>query len=161
MENVDKEIQTLTNIRDNCTDENFKQVIDDVIKDKEKNKSEYIINDRVNQFIREFEEDFDVKLNKNKMDTTDTLVDLYNQYMQVSYSPTPIELQAQKLKNKLQKELESQLTEEQIIILREIDYCSSRLREDIVEQAFVYGYSMSSQMKQEAVNKYPRNNKTE
>ena len=159
MSEINDEIKQLEHIRDNVLkDDNLKTVIDDVIELKQKEDS---IDEKVEQFIRQFEEDLDTEFGDKKIvEKAPILKNLYNNYIQNLFTTSPTYQKTLHIRNQLQDQLEKLLTEEQIILLKQIDYCDTRLHEDLSDQIFIYGFSLNAQMQNEAKKKL-ENNETE
>lgn len=158
MKNKGKEIKKLEQIRDNVIkDESMKKVINEIIKSKQNEEQENRVYKVVEDFADQFEQDMEIKQDTKKiMEETPILMNLFNQFVNTDYEPSLLDKKVLKIKNQLQDELKKNLTEKQLILLEEMNYCNARLRENMVEQAFIYGYAMCAQMKNEAIKKYPR-----
>ena len=148
MSDLNEEIKELENIRDNVLkDEEFKQVINTVIKQKRENKTVY---EKAEEFIVQFEKDLKIQAEKEDIiDASPILRDLFYNYITNLYRPTPTYKKALHIANEMQDILESMLTEEQQVLLRELGYCRRRMSEELSQQLFIYGYAMSSQIKKE------------
>lgn len=156
MSDVNNEINQLEHIRDNVLkDDDLKNVINDVIELKQK---ENTIDKKVEEFIKQFEEDLETEIeNKDIIENAPILKNLFNNYIQNITTTSPTYQRTLHIRNQLQDQLEKLLTEEQIILLRQIDYCDTRLHEDLTDQVFIYGFSLNAQMQNEA-KKHLENN---
>ena len=47
-------------------------------------------------------------------------------------------------------------TEEQLNLLEQYQFYEDRMSDDMIEQAFIYGYAMNDELKYEASNKYAK-----
>ena len=45
-------------------------------------------------------------------------------------------------------------TDEQLYLVEQYQYCEDRISDDLQEQAFIFGYAMSNELKYEAITKY-------
>ncbi len=152
MSKINEEIEKLEHLKkDIVKNKQLKQTIDEIIKLKQRDDN---IEKTVKDFIEKFDDDLE---NKNKHQDTKLLVNLYNNFVQYLYKPSEFQKHIIHIKNKLQMQLEQQFNDQQIILLRQLDFCNIRLQDEIGEQAFVAGFAMCEQMKQEAINKYRLN----
>lgn len=134
----------------NVTDQEIENVINEVIEQKTKSKPVHQV---VNEFISQFEKDFKTDVVKESiLAKAPILFELYNNYILTHHKPTTTYQRALDLGNKLQEQLEKDLTDQQKILLGEIDYCNTRMYEDLTQQLFVYGYIMHSQLDNECNN---------
>lgn len=148
MSELNEEIKELENIRDNVLkDEESRQVINAVINQKKENKSVY---EKAEEFIVQFEKDLKLQTEKEDIiDNAPILRDLFYNYINNLCRPTPTYKKALHLANEIQDVLEEMLTDEQKVLLRELSYCRTRMSEEVSQQLFIYGYAMSSQIKNE------------
>ena len=80
---------------------------------------------------------------------------LFSEFVQEIYRPSQIYKILLKTKAKINEKLENTLDNDQRRLLKQWKFCEDRILDDMVEQAFVYGYSMASQLREEAVRQYP------
>ena len=148
MPELNEEIKELENIRDNVlNNEEYKDAINAVIKQKREDKSVY---EKAEEFIVQFEKDIRVQTEKEHIiDNAPILTDLFYNYINNMCRPTPTYKKAIHLANEIQDVLEEMLTDEQKVLLRELNYCRTRMSEEQSHQLFIYGYAMSSQIKNE------------
>ena len=74
--------------------------------------------------------------------------------MQEIYRPSEMYKLAAKTKNIINDELLKTLNEEQKDLLEQWQYCEDRILDDMVEQAFVYGYATAVELREEAIKQY-------
>ena len=149
MSEINEEIKQLRYLKDNVIkDIKLKQVINEVINFKEQNDN---IENKMNDFIEKLDEELG---KKSKHQDTKLLVDLYNNYVQNLYEPSDFQKHILHIANELEEQLEKIFNEEQIILVKQLNFCNLRMQDEIAEQAFVAGYAMCQQMKDESISKY-------
>ena len=159
---LSEDIKKLKFARDNIIDdENIKMLLDKVIEYMEKDleNNEQLIDKRVNEILEEFSEDLK-GVSKADIEKAPILSNLYDDYVKLYINdPTEKYTKIYEMRKQLQNKLERLLKVDGIALLRAIKYCNTLLQDYSSQQAFIYGYSMANQMKNEAITKYPRKNK--
>ena len=154
-----EDINNLKFARDNVIDDdNIKNLLDKVIvymEEDQKNKEE-LIDKQLNDILEDFSKELNI-ITKSENEETPVLVNLYDDFVTL-YMNAPSEKydKIYQMKQQLQNKLERLLKIDGIALLRAIKYCNIELQEYYARQAFIYGYAMASQMKNEAITKYPR-----
>lgn len=100
-------------------------------------------------FDKEFETDVAEKINK-----TPLMVRLYKDFIQEIYQPSKRYKLALKIKNEIDEDISKTFTKEQQELMKQFKECESIMIDDIVQEAFVFGFSMGYQLKEEATKKY-------
>ena len=100
-------------------------------------------------FDKEFETDVAEKINK-----TPLMVRLYKDFIQEIYQPSKRYKLALKIKNEIDEDINKTFTKEQQELMKQFKECESIMIDDIVQEAFVFGFSMGYQLKEEAIKKY-------
>lgn len=100
-------------------------------------------------FDKEFETDVAEKINKIPL-----MVRLYKDFIQEIYQPSKRYKLALKIRNEINTDIEKTFTKEQKEIMKQFKECESIMIDDIVQEAFVFGFSMGYQLKEEATKKY-------
>lgn len=152
MKEIKEQINELNALKKNAEDEDVKKIIDEIIKEKQEDGG---IAQKVESFIENFLEKMEIKT-QVEGEPTLVLEKLYNDFVQIYYTPNAKYVETQKIINNLKDEMEKTLNNEQKVILKEITFCYQHIQSDIALEAFIYGYAMSNQMKTESVMKYPR-----
>lgn len=137
------------NLDEMSTDELMEVLVKRMKKDYNNSKKETEIQNYITEFDKTFETDI-----KSKINETPLLTSLFNDFVQEIYKPSETYLNIQKTKIKLKEQLIKDFTEEQRNLFKQINLCEDRILEDMTEQAFIYGYSMSSQLREESTKKY-------
>ena len=96
-------------------------------------------------FDKEFETDVAEKINK-----TPLMVRLYKDFIQEIYQPSKRYKLALKIKNEINTDIEKTFTKEQKEIMKQFKECESIMIDDIVQEAFVFGFSMGYQLNEES-----------
>lgn len=106
------------------------------------------------EYLKGFDEQFDTHT-KQRINETPLLINLFQEFVQEIYKPSSLYEMAQQLKFKISDELDKSLNKKQKKLLEQWKFCEDRLLDDMIEQAFIYGYSMASQLREEAIKQYP------
>lgn len=105
-------------------------------------------------YLKGFDEEFETHT-KQRIKETPLLITLFQEFVQEIYQPSSLHQMAQQVKFKISDELDKSLNKEQKKLLEQWKFCEDRILDDMIEQAFVYGYSISSQLREEAIKQYP------
>ena len=155
-------IKNLKYARDNIIDDdNIKNLLDRVIDYMEEDleNKEKLIDKQLNELLEDFSEELKI-VTKTDIEKAPILSNLYDDYVKLYINdPTEKYTKIYEMRKQLQNKLERILKVDGITLLRAIYYCNTELQEYSAQQAFIYGYSMANQMKNEAITKYPRKNK--
>ncbi len=125
--------------------------IEEKIKEIKETKS--TINDYLTDFDKILEEHTAKRLKETPM-----LINLFNEFIGNIYKPSNLYRQALKIKNDINEEMNLTFSKEQKKLLEQWQYCDDRMINDMIEQAFIYGYAMCSQLRNEAIKQYPMKN---
>ena len=93
-----------------------------------------------------------------KIKETPLLLALFQEFVQQTYTSSKFYELIHKTKILISDDLNKTLNDEQKNMLEQWKYCEDRILDDMIEQAFIYGYSMAVQFRDEAIKQYP--NKT-
>lgn len=105
-------------------------------------------------YLESFDEEFETHT-KNRIKETPLLMGIFNEFVEHIYRPSNMYWLAAKTKNIINDELLKTLNEEQKNLLEQWQYCEDRILDDMVEQAFVYGYATAVETREEAIKQYP------
>ena len=105
-------------------------------------------------YLEGFDEEFETHT-QLRIKETPLLLALFNEFVQEIYRPSEMYKLAAKTKNIINDELLKTLNEEQKDLLEQWQYCEDRILDDMVEQAFVYGYATAVELREEAIKQYP------
>lgn len=112
---------------------------------------------KIKNYLEGFDEEFETHT-KERIKETPLLINLFNNFVQQIYRPSKLYKLVIKTKNNIYEEMEKTFKEEQKQLLEQWKFCEDRILDDMLEQSFIYGYSMSCQLREEAINQYPLNN---
>ena len=118
-----------------------------------KNELEKDENKFYSGFLEGFDKEFDTHM-QLRMKQTPILISLFEEFAQDIYKPSKMYKVASTAREKIRGKLESNFSEEQKKLLEQFEFCEDRILGDMLEQAFIYGYAISTQMKEEALLQY-------
>ncbi len=123
---------------------------------EERNKKEELEKAKSNfqDYLAGFDEEFETHT-KERIKETPLLLKVFNEFVQEIYQPSKIYKLALKIKNDINEEMRKTFTEEQKQLLEQWQYCEDRILDDMIEQSFIYGFAMSTQLIDEAIKQYP------
>ena len=104
------------------------------------------ITELVNEFREEYDKRYKLHIERRKLDIPN-LIALLERFDTEIYKPTKIYELMMRVKDKIEKELN--LNENQEKLLEKWKECEDNISNDIVEQAFIYGYSLAMGLKEE------------
>lgn len=105
-------------------------------------------------YLEGFDEQFETHT-KIRTEETPLLMELFNEFLQHIYKPSNMYWVAAKTKNKIKEDLLKTLNDEQKHMLEQIEFCEDRILDDMTEQAYIFGYATSIQLREEATKQYP------
>ncbi len=82
------------------------------------------------------------------------LINLYEEFLQEVYNPSDRYKLALKIINEINEDIEKTFSEEQQELMKQFKECQDIMIDDMVQEAFVYGYAMASELKKEVINRY-------
>ena len=89
-----------------------------------------------------------------RINETKLLLEIFNKFTDEIYTPTKLQEKITRLKKQINSEMEKTFTDEQLYLVRQRQYLDDRLCDDLVEQAFVFGFAVNSELRTEITNKY-------
>ena len=110
--------------------------------------------EKLELFIEKFDKDFNATTRKYIKETP-LLNEICDAFSMELCEATPLYEKAYKLKKQIKEQLFKSLTDEQRLMVKQIEHCNETMLEDTEKQAIIYGYAMAVQLRNEAVNKYP------
>lgn len=124
---------------------------------EERNKKEELEKAKSNfqDYLEGFDEEFETHT-KERIKETPLLLKVFNEFVEEIYQPTQIYNLALKLRNQIKDEMEETFTIEQLKLIEQYQFYEDRMSDDMIEQAFIYGYAMNDELKYEASNKYAK-----
>lgn len=98
------------------------------------------------KYMKEYDKRYKLHIEKRKLDIPN-LIALLERFDTEIYKPTKIYELMMRVEDKIEKELN--LNENQEKLLEKWKECEDNISNDIVEQAFLYGYSLAMGLKEE------------
>lgn len=105
------------------------------------------------KYLEGFDEEFETHT-KIRTEETPLLMALFNEFVEHIYKPSNMYWVAAKTKNMIKEDLLKTLNDEQKDMLEQIQFCEDRILDDMTEQAFIYGYAISVELREESINQY-------
>ena len=105
-------------------------------------------------YLEGFDEAFETHT-QDRLKETPLLMRMFNEFVEHIFKPSNMYWLAAKTKNRIKEYLSKTLTDEQKDMLEQLQLCEDRILDDMTEQAFIYGYSIAMQSREEAINQYP------
>lgn len=109
---------------------------------------------RYKDYLKGFDEGFQTHT-ENQLKEIPFLINLFNGFIDKIYKPSKIQKLVVRTQIEIDDKLIPTLSNEQKYLLEQSRFCEDRVTNDLVEQAFIYGYAMASQAREEAIKKYP------
>ena len=109
------------------------------------------------EYLEGFDDEFETNT-QERIKETPLLMNLFIDFVQEIYRPSKLYKIATEAKKRIDKDLIETLNERQQFLYKQFKVCDDRILDDMVEQAFIYGYSMASQLREEAIKQYPLSN---
>lgn len=114
--------------------------------------------ERYKNYLKGFDEEFETHT-QTRIKETPLLISLFNEFIQNIYRPSNLYWVATKTKSIIKEEILKSLNEEQKNLLEQLQQCEDRILDDMIEQAYVYGYSTAVTLRDEALKQYqPKEN---
>ena len=148
-EQLKEDLEVLKSIENNIGQKlsSVKEIENKIAKINENPVSKY------KEFLKGFDEEFETHT-KNRIKETPLLLTLFRDFIQEIYRPSEIYKLSIQAKKQITEELNKNLNKQQKKLLEKWQYYENIMSEDLVEQAFIYGYSMCNQLKEESIKQY-------
>lgn len=146
-----KEIETLEKVQNNL--QQRKEDFRDMQKQLEEKLEELEDKTDLKDYLEGFDKEFETHTAK-RIKETPLLISLFNEFVQEIYQPSPVYKKAIKIKSEIMEEMKKTFTKEQLELVEKYQFCEDRISDDMIEQAFIYGYAMNDELKYEAIRKY-------
>ena len=111
----------------------------------------------VKDYFEGFYKEFEI-YREEKTKEIPVILRLYEDFIEEIYQPSKRYKLALKIRNEINTDMEKTFTKEQKEIMKQFKECESILIDDMVQEAFVYGYAMCNQLTEETTKKYPMKN---
>lgn len=107
----------------------------------------------VKDYFKGFYKEFEI-YREEKIKEIPVILRLYENFIEEIYQPSKRYKLALKIRNEINIDMEKTFTDEQKEIMTQYKECENIMIDDVTEQAFIYGYAMCSQLKEESTKKY-------
>lgn len=111
----------------------------------------------VKDYFKGFYKEFEI-YREEKTKEIPVILRLYEDFIEEIYQPSKRYKLALKIRNEINTDIEKTFSKEQKEIMKQFKECESILIDDMVQEAFVYGYAMCNQITEETTKKYPMKN---
>ena len=111
----------------------------------------------VKDYFEGFYEELEI-YREEKTKEIPVILRLYEEFIEEIYQPSKRYKLALKIRNEINTDIEKTFSKEQKEIMKQFKECESILIDDMVQEAFVYGYAMCNQLTEETTKKYPMKN---
>lgn len=105
-------------------------------------------------YLKGFDEEFETHT-QLRIKETPLLMRMFNEFVENIYKPSNMYWVSAKTKEMIKDDLLKTLNNEQKDLLEQLQLCEDRILDDMTEQAFIYGYAISVESREEAVSQYP------
>lgn len=107
----------------------------------------------VKDYLEGFDKEFET-YTQEKIKEIPLLINLYQEFLQEVYQPSKRYQLAIKIKKEIDNDIEKTFTEEQQELMKQYKECQDIILNDMTEEAFVYGYCMATELREEAIKRY-------
>ena len=94
---------------------------------------------------------------KEKVKEIPLLINVFRKLIDEIFELNEFQLAVLQKQVSIENELLKNLTSEQIQLLEQLQKCGNILNSEMVEQAFIFGYSTAVELRNEAIKQYPQN----
>ena len=91
---------------------------------------------------------------KERLKESPLLIKIFREFIEEEYCPTKMYKEIIDIEKKIKNKMKETFTDEQMNLLEQYQNCEDKILQDMVEQAFVFGYAMSNELKYEATRYY-------
>lgn len=105
-------------------------------------------------YLEGFDEEFETHT-QDRFKETPLLMRMFNEFVEHIFKPSNIYWIAAKTKNMIKEDLQNTLDDREQDLLEQLQLCEDRILDDMTEQAFIYGYAIAMQSREESINQYP------
>lgn len=105
-------------------------------------------------YLKGFDEEFET-YTKDRIKETPLLMRMFNEFVEHIFKPSNMYWVAAKTKEMIKDDLLKTLDDREKDLLEQLQLCEDRILDDMIEQAFVYGYATAVELREEAIKQYP------
>lgn len=106
-------------------------------------------------YLEGFDEQFETYTN-DKIKETPLLMKIYSEFIENMFKPSNMYWVAIKTKGMIKEDLLKTLNDEQKDMIEQLQVCEDRILDDMTKQAYVYGYAIAVELREESLKQYPK-----
>ena len=125
----------------------------------DKLKKEYYSDKDIEGDFKKYLEDFDKEYNtyiKEKVKETPLLLNVFRKLIDEIFELNKFQMKILETQVNIEEKLLKNFNNEEIDLLEQLQKCGNMMTSELVEQAFILGYATATQLRDEAVKKYPK-----
>ena len=125
----------------------------------DKFKKEYYSDKDIEGDFKKYLEDFDKEYNtyiKEKVKETPLLLNVFRKLIDEIFELNKFQMKILETQVNIEEKLLKNFNNEEIDLLEQLQKCGNMMTSELVEQAFILGYATATQLRDEAVKKYPK-----
>ena len=126
----------------------------------DKFKKEYYSDKDIEEDFKKYLEDFDKQYNtyiKVKVKETPLLLNIFRKLIDEIFELNKFQMKILETQVNIEEKLLKNFNKEQMDLLEQLQKCGNTMTSEMVEQAFRFGYATATQLRDEAIKKYPKN----
>ena len=105
---------------------------------------------RIEEYIKSFDEEFDANT-EEYIKEYPLLNEICNDFAMKFFKPSKLYNKVWKNKKELMDKLFKEITNEQRMTIKKMEFCNQTMLEDMERQAIIYGYAMCTQLQGETI----------
>lgn len=136
---------------------NFKELVQ-LLANKLK-KEYYDDKGKTEEDFKKYLEDFDKQYNtyiKEKVKKTPLLLNVFRKLIDEIFELNKFQMKILEIQVNIEDKLLKNFNKEQMDLLEQLQKCGNMMTSEMIEQAFIFGYATATQLRDEAVKKYPK-----
>lgn len=114
------------------------------------------VEENFKNYLDNFDKEYYTHL-KEKVKEIPLLINVFRKLIDEIFELNEFQLAVLQKQVSIENELLKNLTSEQIQLLEQLQKCGNILNSEMVEQAFIFGYSTAVELRDEAIKQYPQN----
>ena len=114
------------------------------------------VEENFKNYLDNFDKEYYTHL-KEKVKEIPLLINVFRKLIDEIFELNEFQLAVLQKQVSIENELLKNLTSEQIQLLEQLQKCGNILNSEMVEQAFIFGYSTAVELRNAAIKQYPQN----
>ena len=124
----------------------------------DKLKKEYYSDKDIEEDFKKYLEDFDKQYNTYiKVKETPLLLNIFRKLIDEIFELNKFQMKILETQVHIEEKLLKNFNKEQMDLLEQLQKCGNMMTSEMIEKAFIFGYATATQLRDEAVKKYPKN----